>query len=170
MLLIQMTDDDDMIIVITVSCRKAFLYFGFYWGTVDLLQCGIQRQKPLIQTLLIFCSVAFREKNHSFGHCWSFVVWHSERKAALQAGIQALLNAQRKREPPELKLNTRPYTTQLAVPQQNRPKRLGRKIPTRKPPPTRKGFLLPYKVNTKGSWPWGLAIHPPGKAFSYPTR
>ena len=35
--------------------------------TVDLLQCGIQREKPLIQTLLIFCSVAFREKGCTAG-------------------------------------------------------------------------------------------------------
>ena len=73
-----MTDDDDMIIVITVSCRKAFLYFGFYWDSVGLLQCGIQRQKPLTQTLLIFCSVAFREKKPT----------HSDTVDLLQCGIQ----------------------------------------------------------------------------------
>ena len=84
-------------------------------------------------------------------------MWHSERKAALQAGIQALLKAQRKKDLPEFKPNAHPYTTQLTAPQRNRPKGHGSKIPTRKPPPTRKGFLLPYKVNANKQLPLGPA-------------
>ena len=169
--------------------------------TVDLLQWGIQRQKPLIQVrycvnfcsvafrdkshsfrlcvnfcsvafrdkshsfrhCVNFCSVAFREKSHSFRHCWSFAVWHSERKTThsdtvdlLQCGIQ--------RERLHCRQAFRRFWTHSA--------RRSHQSWSWIPAPTPPSWLSHNKTDPKG-----LAAksppanhHPPGKAFSYPTR
>ncbi|KAL8610818.1 hypothetical protein ACOMHN_056673 [Nucella lapillus] len=74
---------------------------------------------------------------------------HSERKAVLQESIKALLNVGRpKKKGGKAKQNVRPYHAKLSQPPP--PKGYSYKVPTRKPPPSRRrGFLLPYKVRAQ---------------------
>ncbi|XP_076453216.1 uncharacterized protein LOC143288519 [Babylonia areolata] len=94
---------------------------------------------------------------------------HNERKAVLQESIKALLNAGRRKKAGRSKAthSARPYHTKLAPPPP--PKGYSSRVPTRRPPPSRKGFLLPQKVRTQRAVAQQAAASQMATHFADPT-